>query len=298
MDTKQKTWIEVWTENYLGKSDLAKALTPKNTYTGQNYLPWAVAERCLFTLDPDATTEPVLNKDGGLVHTEKYTIPVRTQSGGEYDQWMLAHFIQIKVTFMGKEFVEYYPIQDNAYAPVRVWDQNILNKTMQRAKVRAIARATGIGWSLYENGDLQFEEDEKLGNKGDKGKKPEVKAPVAPITPVQTTPSTPTTVLPSSTGQAPDVVPTTTSVTDAGTWTTSDVKETGASRILAMIGQAEPAKVETAFAFMNKQLAKLSPDVLFAPDMTLEQAEIILSRVKNPAVVENSLRAQLGLTNA
>lgn len=297
MDTKQKTWIEVWTENYLGQSELAKKLVPKNTYTGQNYLPWAVAERCLFTLDPDATTEPVLNQEGGLVHTEKYTIPVRTQSGGEYDQWMLAHFIKIKVTFMGKEFVEYYPIQDNAYAPVRVWDQNILNKTMQRAKVRAIARATGIGWSLYESGDLQFEEDEKPGKNG---KKPEVKVSGTPITPVQTTPSTPTTVTPSSTGQAPDVVPTTTNATtgDAGTWTTSDVKETGATRILAMVAQAEPAKVETAFAFMNKQLAKLSPDVLFTPDMTLEQAEIILSRVKNPAVVENSLRAQLGLTNA
>ena len=156
---------------------------------------------------------------------------------------------------------------------------------MQRAKVRAIARATGIGWSLYENGDLQFEEDEKPGKNG---KKPEVKAPSTPITPVQTTPSTPTTVTPSSTGQAPDVVPT----------ITNDVKETGASRILAMVAQAEPAKVETAFAFMNKQLAKLSPDVLFAPDMTLEQVESILSRVKNPAVVENSLRAQLGLTNA
>lgn len=296
MDTKQKTWIEVWTENYLGKSELAKALVPKNTYTGQNYLPWAVAERCLFTLDPDATTEPVLNQEGGLVHTEKYTIPVRTQSGGEYDQWMLAHFIKIKVTFMGKEFVEYYPIQDNAYAPVRVWDQNILNKTMQRAKVRAIARATGIGWSLYETGDLQFEEDEKLTPAGNKGKKPDVRA-------VESTPTTsnpPTTSGPSTTGQAPGVAPTTTSATteDVGTWTTSDVKETGASRILAMVAQADPAKVETAFAFMNKQLAKLSPDVLFAPDMTLEQAEIILSRVKNPAVVENSLRAQLGLTNA
>ena len=288
MDTKQKTWIEVWTENYLGQSELAKKLVPKNTYTGQNYLPWAVAERCLFTLDPDATTEPVLNKDGGLVHTEKYTIPVRTQSGGEYDQWMLAHFIQIKVTFMGKEFVEYYPIQDNAYAPVRVWDQNILNKTMQRAKVRAIARATGIGWSLYENGDLQFEEDEKLGNKGDKGKKPDVKSVATPapqpvVIPDASNPLGVQTVLLSA--QSEDTAQPIT-------------QETGASRILAMIGQAEPAKVETAFAFMNKQLAKLSPDVLFAPDMTLEQAEIILSRVKNPAVVENSLRAQLGVTNA
>lgn len=288
MDTKQKTWIEVWTENYLGKSELAKALVPKNTYTGQNYLPWAVAERCLFTLDPDATTEPVLNQEGGLVHTEKYTIPVRTQSGGEYDQWMLAHFIKIKVTFMGKEFVEYYPIQDNAYAPVRVWDQNILNKTMQRAKVRAIARATGIGWSLYETGDLQFEEDEKLTPAGNKGKKPDVKA-------IATTAPQPI-VVPDASN--PPGVQTVLLNAEAEEIAQPVTQETGASRILSMVAQADPSKVETAFAFMNKQLAKLSPDVLFTPDMTLEQAETILSRVKNPAVVENSLRAQLGLTNA
>jgi hypothetical protein len=156
---------------------------------------------------------------------------------------------------------------------------------MQRAKVRAIARATGIGWSLYENGDLQFEEDEKLDKKG---KKPDVKS-------IATTAPQPV-VIPDASN--PPGVQTVLLSAEAEEAAQPVTQETGASRILAMIGQAEPAKVETAFAFMNKQLAKLSPDVLFAPDMTLEQAEIILSRVKNPAVVENSLRAQLGLTNA
>ena len=41
------------------------------------------------------------------------------------------------------------------------WTQNELNKSVQRGKVKAIAIVSGIGYKLFEDGDLQFVEDGK-----------------------------------------------------------------------------------------------------------------------------------------
>ena len=70
---------------------------------------------------------------------------------------------------MGKEFIEDYPIQDNAYEAVKAYDSNLINKALQRALAKVASRATGIGLKLYENKDLQFDEDTS------KPKKPEIK---------------------------------------------------------------------------------------------------------------------------
>ena len=69
-----------------------------------------------------------------------------------------AHFVVMKLVFLGKTFLEYYPIQDNEYKAPKVYEQNLVNRAIQRAKAKVIARGTGLGLSLYENGDLQFEE--------------------------------------------------------------------------------------------------------------------------------------------
>ena len=57
--------------------------------------------------------------------------------------------------------LEYYPIQDNAYNAPKVIDANMFNKAVQRAKAKLISRITGLGFSLYEKGDLQFDAPEE-----------------------------------------------------------------------------------------------------------------------------------------
>jgi len=68
--------------------------------------------------------------------------------------------VQVKVTFMGHSVAEVFPVQDKSYAAPKYVDQNLVNKALQRAATRAIARITGLGLSLYEGKDLQFEDEE------------------------------------------------------------------------------------------------------------------------------------------
>jgi hypothetical protein len=73
---------------------------------------------------------------------------------------MYAHFVKVKLIFMGKEFVEDYPIQDKDYSSARIYDQSLVNRALQRAKAKVAARGTGLGLRLYEGFDLQFDSKE------------------------------------------------------------------------------------------------------------------------------------------
>ena len=80
----------------------------------------------------------------------------------------MSHFVKVKLTFLGKTFIEEYPIQDQDYSALKVFNQNAVNKALKRALAKVASRATGIGLRLYENKDLQFDAPEE-------DKKPEVK---------------------------------------------------------------------------------------------------------------------------
>ena len=80
----------------------------------------------------------------------------------------MSHFVKVKLTFLGKTFIEEYPIQDQDYSALKVYNQNAVNKALKRALAKVASRATGIGLRLYENKDLQFDAPEE-------DKKPEVK---------------------------------------------------------------------------------------------------------------------------
>ena len=41
----------------------------------------------------------------------------------------------------------------------------MINKSIQRAKAKAISTITGLAFSLYESGDLQFEDDDVAATK-------------------------------------------------------------------------------------------------------------------------------------
>lgn len=162
-------WLEQFTENYYGRSTEAWELAHflKQNYNGSGYIPWATMERMVYQQDPNAEfrIRPIMSdySDGGIVwtsamdittHQKTDTKEVSTQSQS------IAHMIILELTFLGKTFEEVYPIQDNTYKSPKVIDANLVNKAIQRAKAKIASRATGLALTLYETGDLQFEEEE------------------------------------------------------------------------------------------------------------------------------------------
>lgn len=166
----EKSWKEVFLANYNGESEEAKAIEPflKQTYKGDVYIPWAVMERLVYMCDENAVFTNILNAKGGLVHSDVViNHQSNTQNGtlvSETEAPMYAHFVKVSLEFMGKIFIEDYPIQEQDYSAARVFNQNLVNKALQRAKAKLGARGTGLGLKLYEGFDLQFDskdEDKK-----------------------------------------------------------------------------------------------------------------------------------------
>lgn len=172
--TKVKTWKEQFVENYNGRSEEAQEVADfiKETYKGDSYIPWATMERLTYMQDPEAKFETLETENGNMVFSDTLLNENKVVQKGEVVSetvaTMMSHFVKVKLTFMGKEFVEEYPIQDQDYSALKVFNQNAVNKALKRALAKVASRATGIGLRLYENKDLQFDVPEE-------DKKPEVK---------------------------------------------------------------------------------------------------------------------------
>lgn len=166
VENKQRSWKEVFKANYEGTSEEAISLKPflKETFKGDPYIPWAVMERLTRMCDENAEFINVPNEFGGLVHSDMLGVHQKNVQKGEVvsetDSMMYAHFVKVKLVFMGKEFVEDYPIQDKDYSSARIYDQSLVNRALQRAKAKVAARGTGLGLRLYEGFDLQFDSKE------------------------------------------------------------------------------------------------------------------------------------------
>lgn len=159
-------WLKQFKENYEGKSPEAKALEPflKENYKGDVYIPWAVMERLTYMQDPYADFEVVKNEKNNIVHRDYYKVETYSKTGDKEIHTqadVFTHFVIVRLTFLGKTFEETYPIQDNSYEAPKVINQNMINKALQRAKAKIASRATGLGFKLYEGGDLQFNNDDK-----------------------------------------------------------------------------------------------------------------------------------------
>ena len=164
MANAKKTWKEVFTENYNGKSAISKEIEPfiKENYKGNSYIPWATMERLTYMCDEDAVFENIKNEQGGLVHTDCVEMHQQNIQKGEVvsetTSQMFSHMVKVRLVFMGKEFIEEFPIQDQDYSAARVFNQNLVNRALQRAKAKVASRATVLGYQLYEGKDLQFDE--------------------------------------------------------------------------------------------------------------------------------------------
>ncbi len=170
----KRTWLAQFTDNYEGKSKEAKEVAEfiKENYKGNSYIPWATMERLTYMQDPNAVFETLTSPNGGMVFSDIMSNENEVVTKGEIVSktfaTMMSHFVKVKLTFMGKEFVEEYPIQDQDYSALKVYNQNAVNKALKRALAKVASRATGIGLKLYENKDLQFDNPEE-------DKKPEIK---------------------------------------------------------------------------------------------------------------------------
>lgn len=165
-------WIEQYLKNYRGESDEAKECEQflKENYKGDTYLPWAFMLRCLFTQDPGAKYESIYTEDNSMIHLNSYTLETINKNENTdivTKAPIVCPQVRMKITFLGHEFEDNYPIQDQSYKAPKAVDQNMLNKAKQRCLARLISMATGIGWKLYEGKDLQFEEDGSKSTKGE-----------------------------------------------------------------------------------------------------------------------------------
>lgn len=173
-EVKKKTWKEQFIENYDGKSVEAKEVADfiNENYKGNSYIPWATMERLTYMQDPEAKFETLETENGNMVFSDTLLNENKVVQKGEVVSetvaTMMSHFVKVKLKFMGKEFIEEYPIQDQDYSALKVFNQNAVNKALKRALAKVASRATGIGLRLYENKDLQFDTPEE-------DKKPEIK---------------------------------------------------------------------------------------------------------------------------
>lgn len=149
----------MWQENYANKTSVSQFVMAKSklTYKGDAYMPWALLVSALYQLDDDAEIVKCMSSDDtGYVFTDKVIIET-VINGVETKSTVLSHMVKVKVKFMDKWFEEIYPIQDKDYSASKVYDQNGVNKALQRCLARTISLATGIGWNLYEQTELQFD---------------------------------------------------------------------------------------------------------------------------------------------
>ncbi len=167
---EQKNWLDQYKENYNGKSDEAKEIASylKETYKGDKYVPWATMERLTYMQDPNAEFKTILTEGvlgDNIVHTDSFqnNNSVENKDGivNKTSAMVVSHFVKVSCTFLGKTFVEEYPIQEQDYTAAKIYNQNLVNKALKRALAKVASRATGLGLKLYENKDLQFETAEE-----------------------------------------------------------------------------------------------------------------------------------------
>ena len=174
MEENNKTLLEQFKANYNGTSDESKELAKfiKSTYNGATYIPWATMERLTYMQDANAKFNTILNNDNSIVWTDSFLNSNRSvaKDGSvvETQALVVSHFVKVSCEFLGKLFVEEYPIQDQDYSAAKIYNQNLVNKALKRAMAKVASRATGLGLKLYEDKDLQF--DDNISNE-----KPEIK---------------------------------------------------------------------------------------------------------------------------
>lgn len=174
----EKSWKDLWLENYKYEGDCKDLkeyakVVDFGAKKGGAYLPWAIVERIFKLQDGEYKVIEHVDNDGNesIVHCDKFLNKVDFNDEGVMTakRYIKSYFIDLLVKWHGREYTEHYPLQSSNAQPLTIWTQNDLNTAIQRAKVKAIANVSGIGYSFFE-GELQFGEDaeKEQENKADK----------------------------------------------------------------------------------------------------------------------------------
>lgn len=161
---KSENWLEIFKANYNGETEESKELEKflETTYNGASYIPWATMERLTYIQDPNAEFLTIRNENGGLVWTDSFKnynkVTGKDGATNETEALVVSHFVMVACRFMGKIFIEEYPIQDQDYSALKIYNQNAVNKAIKRAMAKVASRATGLGLRLYESKDLQYDD--------------------------------------------------------------------------------------------------------------------------------------------
>lgn len=171
-----QNWKDLWLKNYNNQGDCEglEKFTRTLDFGAKKdafYLPWAVVER-IFQLQ-DGKIELLKATDETVVEVDKCYArhEVNPVTGEVSIRHSYSFFINVAAEWKGRRHVERYPLQDSSGRPLASWTQNDLNRAFQRAKVKAIAIVSGIGYKWFENYDAQFEEVDKTPKGLDKAKK-------------------------------------------------------------------------------------------------------------------------------
>ena len=178
----EKTWKEKWMANYRGEGECQELETflkelDYGSRKGVTYLPWAVVDR-IFKMQGGVTetiffprTIEVSDGYGGtktievgntIIEVDSVHIRDEVDNNGVVTpKYMNSYFVRIKAEWEGQVHVERYPLLSSTGQALAFWTQIDLNKAVQRGKVKAIAIVSGIGYKLFEDGDLQFEDEGK-----------------------------------------------------------------------------------------------------------------------------------------
>lgn len=122
---------------------------------GLSYLSWAWAWNAVKRMYPDTPTpkvtkyqEMILLNDGSFQMTDRQVPYLTTPRGTS---------VEVTVTIAGTEYTQSLYVMDNKNRTVTNPDQAMINKTIQRCTVKALAMA-GLGLNLYAGEDLAMGE--------------------------------------------------------------------------------------------------------------------------------------------
>lgn len=169
----------LWFENYSKNTLVSKwaGEYEKVNYQGMSYMPWQVMQKVLDLLDPNAVFEVMTNEHGGVIFKDSSTtseynnlFPINATERGIFESKKedSTYVIKTRLVYFGKDYVDIYPVQDNAYKAVKnLNDTNAVNKAIQSSRRRIIALATGVGANMY----MQYDDTEMESQFGSDGKK-------------------------------------------------------------------------------------------------------------------------------
>ena len=129
----------------LSAVDVSNYIEKKN---GFSYLSWAFAVDQLKRRHPDAQ-----------IITKRFPDPEIPGQMVPFQKTSLGYFVEVEVIIDGVSVSEPFPVLDYRNKPIAQPTAMDINKSLQRAKVKAIA-GHGLGLYIYAGEDLPIESDE------------------------------------------------------------------------------------------------------------------------------------------